>query len=339
MRNIHNEPKAAGAPPSIDGKTRSLGGGPDFTQTIPQDGYAWWYIDAFSDDGQNGLTVIAMLGSVFSPYYRRARNRGLGDPFNFCGLNVALYGAAGKRWALTERGRNDLSIEAGRLAIGPSSLVWDGSSLTIDVREITVPIPSRLRGKIRLTPSATTAETFVLSSHGNHRWRPIAPFSRVELEFTNPALTWSGHGYFDWNSGDSPLENAFVGWDWSRASTAQGTTILYDGVRRQEDDFLLALKIDPDGTARSIEAPPTARLASTPVWRIRRATRSDGGSTAAVVKTLEDTPFYVRSIIQSQIGGDAIRAMHESLSLDRFVNPVVQRMLPFRMPRAARSQR
>ena len=88
MRNIHNEPKVAGPPPSLDGKTRSLGGGPDFTQAIPKNGYAWWYVDAFSDDGQNGLTVIAMLGSVFSPYYRQARNKGLGDPFNFCGLNV-----------------------------------------------------------------------------------------------------------------------------------------------------------------------------------------------------------------------------------------------------------
>ena len=338
MRNIHHTPMGPGGPRPVAGNARCIGGGPDFTQSIPQDGYAWWYADAFSDDGLHGLTMIAMLGSVFSPYYRRARSKGLGDPFNFCGLNVALYGAAGKRWALTERGRSDLSIESGRLAIGPSSLVWDGTSLTIDVREITVPIPSRLRGTIRLFPSATTAETFVLSGNGNHRWQPIAPFSRVELEFSKPALTWSGHGYFDWNSGDSPLENTFVGWDWSRASTAQGTTILYDGVRRQEDGFHLALKIDPDGTARHIEAPPAVKLASTPVWRIRRGTRNDaaGGAPAAVIKTLEDTPFYARSIIQSQIGGDPVRAMHESLSLDRFINPVVQCMLPFRMPRAAR---
>jgi carotenoid 1,2-hydratase len=339
MRNIHNEQSGPGVTPPVAGDALGFGGGPDFNQPIPQNGYAWWYVDAFSDDGQHGLTMIAMLGSVFSPYYKRARSKGLGDPFNFCGLNVALYGAAGKRWALTERGRNDLSIENNRLAIGPSSLVWDGTSLTVDVREITAPIPSRLRGKIRLFPSATTAETFVLSENGNHRWCPIAAFSRVELEFTNPALTWSGHGYFDWNSGDSPLEDAFIGWDWSRASTAQGTTILYDGVRRQQDDFLLALKIDADGTARHIPAPPPAKLALTPVWRIRRGTRSDAGAPVAVLKTLEDTPFYARSMIQSQIGGEPVRAMHESLSLDRFSNPVVQRMLPFRMPRAARAQR
>ncbi|MCK7475445.1 MAG: hypothetical protein MZV49_22675 [Rhodopseudomonas palustris] len=30
----------------------------------------WWYIDAISDDGTEGLTIITFVGSVFSPYYR-----------------------------------------------------------------------------------------------------------------------------------------------------------------------------------------------------------------------------------------------------------------------------
>ena len=32
-------------------------------------GYAWWYIDAVSDDGRDAIAIIAFLGSVFSPYY------------------------------------------------------------------------------------------------------------------------------------------------------------------------------------------------------------------------------------------------------------------------------
>jgi carotenoid 1,2-hydratase len=56
-----------------------------------------------SDDGRHGLTIIALIGSVFSPYYAWARRRGPTDPEHFCALNVALYGVD-KGWAMTERG-------------------------------------------------------------------------------------------------------------------------------------------------------------------------------------------------------------------------------------------
>ncbi len=58
-------------------------------------GYAWWYLDALSDDGAHGLTIIAFIGSVFSPYYARARAaRGAVPPtrLEHCAINVALYG-------------------------------------------------------------------------------------------------------------------------------------------------------------------------------------------------------------------------------------------------------
>ena len=40
-----------------------------FDQPVAPGGYAWWYVDALSDDGRHGLTIIAFVGSVFSPYY------------------------------------------------------------------------------------------------------------------------------------------------------------------------------------------------------------------------------------------------------------------------------
>jgi carotenoid 1,2-hydratase len=68
---------------------------------------------------------------------------------------------------------------------------------------------------------------------------------------------------------------------------------------------------------------------------VQRGTRSENAD-GTVVKTLEDTPFYARSIVTSRVGGRPLTAMHESLSLDRFVSPAVQFMLPFRMPRRSR---
>ena len=67
-------------------------------------GYGWWYVDGVSDDGAHGITIIAFVGSVFSPYYKWARGRRQPpDPAHHCALNVALYGRGGKRWAMTWR--------------------------------------------------------------------------------------------------------------------------------------------------------------------------------------------------------------------------------------------
>ncbi len=60
-----------------------------FAKTVPSGGYAWWYVDGLSDDGHYGITLIAFIGSVFSPYYAWSGRR---SPDNHCALNVALYG-------------------------------------------------------------------------------------------------------------------------------------------------------------------------------------------------------------------------------------------------------
>jgi carotenoid 1,2-hydratase len=56
---------------------RSPALGPRFDRAVPAGGYSWWYVDAISDDGRYGLTVIAFIGSVFSPYYKQS---GRADP-------------------------------------------------------------------------------------------------------------------------------------------------------------------------------------------------------------------------------------------------------------------
>ena len=43
--------------------------GPCFDLNIPSNGYGWWYMDGLSDDGTKAVSVIAFIGSVFSPWY------------------------------------------------------------------------------------------------------------------------------------------------------------------------------------------------------------------------------------------------------------------------------
>ena len=273
------------------------------------------------------------MGSVFSPYYAWARRGPAApDPSNHCALNVAIYRQGRGRWAMTERGRDRLSRDATSLAIGPSALAWDGTVLTITIDERTAPWPSRLRGTIRLRPESMTGRSFALDAAGLHRWRPIAACSTIEVELDEPGVRWSGPAYFDFNAGAAPLETGFRHWDWSRARVPGGTAILYDVTRRSGETLSLAMHVDRGGTVTELPCPSAATLPPT-LWRLPRTTRADPDRPTKVLRTFEDTPFYARSLVSSELGGRPVTTIHESLSLDRFSKPWVQAMLPFRMPR------
>ena len=315
---------------------RSLhSGGPDFNCALAPGGYAWWYIDALSDDGLHGITLIVFLGSVFSPYYAWARRNSSADPLNHCAFNIALYGSTEARWAMTERGRAAVRRDAHSLTIGPSSIRWSGETLQIDVDEVCVPLPRRIRGSIRLTPAALGERRFLLDERGRHSWTPYAPCGRIEVDLGLPEISWRGQGYWDSNCGSEPLESRFESWTWSRASLPDRTIVLYDLKERAAPPRSLALAFDLQGGAREIELPPTISL-RTSRWRVPRETRADAGHAVRVRTTFEDAPFYSRSLLDTHLMGQPVVAIHESLALDRFRSKWVQCLLPFRMPRNTR---
>jgi len=278
--------------------------------------------------------VIAFIGSVFSPYYAFARrNQRLADPLDHCAINVALYNRRGGRWAMTERGRAAVSRSAEQLRIGPSHVRWDGGSLVIHLDEIAAPWPRRIRGTVRVEPLALNQQSFVLSAQGHHRWWPLAPCSRVQVRFEEPQLAWQGDGYLDSNFGDAPLERDFVQWQWSRGVTAAGTTIVYEADCRDGSRTEIAALFGSDGKVRQLAPPPAQPLPLTR-WRIPREVHS--ATPPRVIRTVTDAPFYARSVIAADLDGKPVSLMHESLSLDRFRHPLVQAMLPFRMPRSRR---
>jgi len=307
---------------------------PRFDQPVAENGYRWWYLDAISDDGRHGLTLIAFIGSVFSPYYAWARRRGRGNPLAYCAINVALYGPNGG-WCMTERGAAAVARERQALAIGPSALRWDGDALFAELSEWTAPLPRRVRGRIRLHPTVFHNQSIALDPDGLHQWTPIAPAARVEVEFDQPGLRWSGAGYFDHNAGQQPLEQCFDNWFWSRAATGQGPVVLYELQCSSGTRNALALHFDRAGNRHALPAPEAASLPRTR-WRLERPARSEDGRTE-LQATWEDTPFYARSLMTTRLLGERVSAVHESLSLSRFAKPWVQWMLPFRMPRRGNS--
>jgi len=306
----------------------------EFDNDVPHRGYTWWYLDAISADGRHGMTVIAFLGTVFSPWYALSRRMGGGDALNFSCMHVALYGRPW-RWAMTDRRKDAVARGADFLTIGPSSMHWHGDRLTVEIDEITAPLPSRLRGRITLIPDALSNQPFRLDANGRHHWQPIAPRSHVEVAFDNPQLTWTGASYFDTNYGSAPLEDDFLEWDWCRAPMPEETAVLYNALRKDGSSQSLALRVNTRGEVDMIEPPPPARLPPG-LWRVPRPARSDTGE-ASVARTLVDAPFYTRSEIRTRLLGRDTMAVHESLYTRRFDNLLVQTlMLPFRVPRALR---
>ncbi len=243
---------------------------------------------------------------------------------------------------MTERRSAALHQSDDAISIGPSQMAWDGQTLTLSFDETTCPIPSRLKGTVRLHPHALTRDAYELASRGGHLWRPIAPRATVEVRLDHPACTWRGEGYFDTNSGAEPLEDGFDVWDWSRVHRAEDSLVFYDVARRDDGtqsegeapaaEAGLALRIDKSGEVERIEAPPRQPLPLTG-WRLPRSTRGENDAPPRLAKTLEDAPFYARSLLEGRYGGERAAIVHESLSLQRFRMPIVQAMLPFRMPR------
>lgn len=301
-----------------------------FDLSVRPGGYAWWYFDAESSDRAHALTIIAFIGSVFSPYYGWSGRR---SPLDHCALNVALYGAQ-PRWTMTERSERRVALARERFDIGTSALSWRDGELIISIDERAAPLPSSVRGVVRVRPHALSNRTFFIDAEGRHRWRPLAPRAAFAVEMQVPALSWNGEGYFDSNDGDEPLEAAFRSWEWSRLH-AKGAAplILYDTAPRHGPPRRLAIEIGADGEVVERPPPPTAALSSTPIFRMKRAMGADAGAQASVERTLEDAPFYSRSIVETTIDGVRRRGFHESLSGDRLKSPIVRAMLPFRMPR------
>lgn len=150
------------------------------------------------------------------------------------------------------------------------------------------------------------------------------------MRLTQPQLCFSGSAYHDCNFGRIPLEESFRSWTWARAELKEGVALLYDTVERSGQRRELAFCVGSVGQ-EPIEGGRHCDLGQG-LWRMKDTTRSDAtGGEPRILRRLEDTPFYNRSLLETTLNGQACVAVHESLDLERFARPWVQFLLPFRM--------
>lgn len=299
---------------------------PRFDVDVADNGYRWWYVDGVSDDGKHGIVVIAFVGSVFSPYYYRARQRGPVVPERHCAINIALYDKRHGRWCMTERSETSLSRDRTSFGVAQSKLLWDGDVLRIRINERSVPWLRKVRGNIVLRPRHLNDACFMPDSRARHTWQPIAPVADIEIDLSSPNWRWSGSGYFDTNSGAEPLDAGFRRWSWNRSAHQQVCRTDYVVEQRDGEQRFTSLRFETDGTVSELELPPQIDLKKG-LWRVHRHAFAAHRPTS--IRDLEDTPFYTRSLLKY---GDR-HDMHEFLDLDRFRAGWVRFLLPFRMPR------
>jgi carotenoid 1,2-hydratase len=296
---------------------------------VGPNGYAWWYVDGLSDCGTRAVSVIGFIGSVFSPWYKWSGRK---CPQNNVCINVATYGPGG-RFTMTDRGTPALRQTASRLEVGPSCMRWDNGTLVIDIDEISSPpLISRIKGQIRVTPSAITGVELPLTPDGAHIWRPFGPKSRIEVDIDRTGWQWSGEGYFDANFGTRALEEDFSYWTWGRYPTADGATCFYDATRLDGSELAAGFEFGADGSAREIPLPPKATMKRS-LWAVKRETRADAGYVPTQHQNMLDAPFYSRSAVKTRLNGMDTVGVHEALDLTRFRNPLLKPMLAVRVPR------
>ena len=249
---------------------------------------------------------------------------------------MATYGPGG-RFTMTDRGRAALKTTESTFTVGPSSMHWDGTRLTIDIDEWgALPMVTPVRGQITVTPAAVTSVELPLTADGAHIWRPFAPISDISVRLDAQGWQWDGHGYFDANFGTRALEADFDFWTWGRFPTDRGqtATCIYDARRRDGSELASAFHFDRDGAARATQAPPITPFRRSN-WQVYRETRADPGTTPKQALGMLDAPFYSRSAVATTLNGERVTGVHEALDLRRFRSPLLKPMLAVRVPRRA----
>lgn len=319
-----------------DGTVRGLLGvatdprGPRFDTPVGPNGYLWWYVDGFDERSEHAVTVIAFVGSVFSPAYLRARRRSsAADPSAHCGLNVVVHGPRTNAWVFSEYRGADVSREPDTLALGRSRITRDDSGLDIEIDERTYPWGRRVRGRIRLDALGWREQQFAIDASERHVWWPVAPRARISVELDAPALRFVGPGYHDSNRGGEALEQSLRSWTWSRSSDGASTSLLYDVTGRDGVERRLGLRYGAEAI-ETIEPEFSTPLGRSR-WGLSRSTRTVRPGDARLVRTLVDSPFYARSLFETGPDDRRVLGVHEVVDLDRFVRVSTQLMLPFRI--------
>ena len=190
-----------------------------------------------------GLTIIAFIGSVFSPYYawrgRRDRPRIIAPSTSRSTASARALGDDRARARPVLRGLADRFDRPERDALGRRG------RLKFDIDEISAPWPRRLRGRVRVEAGGNKPASLQARAEGGHIWRPIAPRARVAVRSSEPEHQVERKRLFRLAIlATSRSEAGFPTLDLVSCAAARRRGVFYDAERRREGPLHLSLEFD-----------------------------------------------------------------------------------------------
>ena len=268
---------------------------------------------ALSDDGRHGLTVIAFVGSVFSPYYALVRPRRPAEPLRRQRGALRPARSLGDDRAGPRRRR---PLREPVFAVGPSSLDWDGQALTIPGRRDR---GSAAGAAARHDPAGADR------AHGAQLRRSTPPGAATTggrslrrgacpCGWKRPDLAWDGTATLTptrgarirWRPGFADLDlvaGAPAGGPGPRPGG--GDPLRAAAARRQRPRTRAPGSTGRAGSTHSIRH--RRRSCPATFWRVPRTTPVDwccpGGR-----RPWRIAPFYARSVVEQRLFGQTVAA-------------------------------
>lgn len=215
-------------------------------------GYEWWYFDALSDDGDDGIVIIFLDNFIFSPDYNsfvsknrnlRSMHRNNSGKEKFPALAFIYYRNGKPVYrAINEFDENefDASETLPECRIGKNSFSYKkapygaGYLLSIDAR---LPKNRRLEAQFEwLSIESDLLPGEINSGSSNaHSWNLVAPRSDVTGRITvfnrrgrkKEEIPFRGTGYHDHNFDNRWLPETVRDWQWGRAHFPDATAVFY----------------------------------------------------------------------------------------------------------------
>jgi carotenoid 1,2-hydratase len=301
--------------------TSSIAGDVWHQKSTP-DAFEWWYFDALSDDGRDGVVIIFLDNFIFSPRYnafnkkhRKFADKPAAENKKFPALAFIYYRNGKPVYrAINEYDQTEFeaSEKTPSCRIGESTFRLDsapyGSGYVLSIN-VKLPRNRKLKANFEclaiegdFTPECCTYP------ENSHCWNMVLSRSdvtgRIDVEDAKgkilDTVNFRGTGYHDHNIDNRWLPETVQDWQWGRAHFTDATAIFYRYKEIAETNPITKLFVISDGKLAERDAVYTEQNFQRDKFGIKYPclltfqTEDDTRLTVKQTKIIDSSFFYLR---------------------------------------------